>query len=537
MKNQSTTKGFAILSAAGIAVKIISLLYIPFLIGIIKEDGYGVYLASYQIFTFIYVITNAGIPVAISKLVSELIAVKNYKDAVKSFKIARFLLLILGMIMSTLMIVFATPFAKAVGSPRSALAIKALAPTILFTSVVSSYRGYFQGRGNMTPTAVSQVLEQIANTIFSLAFAAIFIKYGLEYGAAGGTIGTTVGAFTAGIFLIWFYGKNKTMKTMQISSKISGARHSNAYLIKKILSYGIPITLCVGLQNAGTIVDLANILGRLAVAGFNESASSVKYGILGKYNMLIGVPIAIISALSAAILPAISRAAILKDKSAVQSKINYAFRLCFLITIPCAVGLAVLSEPVFRLLFARYYEGYKLMQYGSLVIVLMSIVLIQTTILQSIGKLYLSTLYLVLGISGKVIANYFLVAIPSINISGAIYGNMICFIIPLLLSNELIKRSLKIRYNLFNQSLKPLIASAFMGLVVYVSYFNIAWLLKLSNKIYINNAVATIVSIIVGAYVYLYGLILTGGITEKDLSSMPSRLVKVIPRKMLKRIR
>ena len=537
MKKQSTSKGFAILSAAGIAVKILSILYIPFLISIIKEDGYGVYAASYQIFLFIYVLTNSGIPVAISKLVSELIAVNNYKDAVKSFKIARLLLFCLGTVMAILMMALATPFANAIHSPRSAMAIKALAPTILFTAVVSSYRGYFQGTGNMTPTAVSQVLEQIMNTIFSLVFAAILMKYGIQAGAAGGTIGTTVGAFAAGVLLIWYYEKNKKIKLPQIYNESSVPRHSNAYLIKKILSYGIPITLCVGLQNAGSIIDLSNVLGRLAVAGFNQSASSIAYGILSKYIILINVPIAIISALSAAILPAISGAAILKNKNEVQSKINYSFRLCFLISIPCAVGLAVLSEPVFKLLFERYYAGYKLMQFGSVVIVLMSIVLIQTTILQSIGKLYLSTFYLLIGISGKIIANYILVAIPSININGAIYGNMICFIIPLLLSNKLIKRSLKIKYNLFNHALKPLIASAFMGLAVYICYINVDRFLKFTNRISINNAFATIVSVVIGAYIYLFGLILTGGITIRDLDSMPSSLIKFIPKKMLKRIR
>lgn len=537
MKKQSTSKGFAILSAAGIAVKIISLLYLPFLINIIKDDGLAVYGVSYQIFVFMYVITNSGIPVAISKLVSELIAVKNYKDAVKSFKIARMLLLALGTIMAILMAVLATPIASFVGNPKSALAIRALAPTILLTSVVSAYRGYFQGRGNMTPTAVSQVIEQIFNTIFSLVFAGVLIKYGIEYGAAGGTIGTTIGAFIAGIFLIWFYEKSKKMKISQISNDSSVVRHSNSYLIKKILSYGIPITICIALQNAGTIVDLAIIFKRLAVAGFDTSGRAFKYAALIKYNTLINVPIAIISALSAAILPAISGAAILKNKSEVQNKINYAFRLCFLISIPCAFGMAVLSQPVFKLLFPKFLEGFKLMQYGSLVIVLMSIVLIQTTILQSIGKLYLSTFYLILGISGKIITNYILVAIPSININGAIYGSMICFILPLLLSNRLIKRSLKIKYNLFNQALKPFIASVFMGLVVYISYFDIYWLLKFTNRVYINNAMATFISIAIGAYVYLYGLILTGGITQSDLTSMPSRLVKLIPKIMLKRVR
>jgi len=237
LSKQSTTKGFAILSAASFMVKLLSLLYIPFLRKILGPEGYGVYASAYPIFVYVYILTNAGIPVAISKMVSELVAIGNYKDAVRTFKIARFLLLILGMIMSLLMLIFAAPLAKATESTTARLAIIALAPTILISAVLSAYRGYFQGRGNMTPTAVSQVLEQIANTIFSLVFAAFFIKYGIAAGAAGGTIGTSVGALVAVIYMIYSYEKNKVFRVPKGYSKLAIERFTTKKLIKKLLSY------------------------------------------------------------------------------------------------------------------------------------------------------------------------------------------------------------------------------------------------------------------------------------------------------------
>ena len=176
MKKQSTTKGFAILSAAGMFVKVLSLLYIGYLQRIITKGGYGYYSAAYQIYVFIYVLTNAGIPVAISKMISEFTAVKNYKDAVKSFKIARLLLLCLGMVMTLLLLLFAKPLTKLMDYEKSYLAVLALAPAILLTSIASAYRGYFQGRGNMTPTAISQVIEQVINIVFTLILAAFFMK-------------------------------------------------------------------------------------------------------------------------------------------------------------------------------------------------------------------------------------------------------------------------------------------------------------------------------------------------------------------------
>jgi len=536
MKEQSTTKGFAVLSAAGMIVKLISLLYVPFLIAIIGREGYGVYAATYQVFLFIYVITNSGIPVAISKLVSELTATKNHKDAVKCFKIARGLLLAMGTIMTIVMMAAAVPLANAT-SRRAALAIKVLSPTIIFTAVLSAYRGYFQGRGNMTPTAVSQVIEQIVNTVFSLIFAAILIRYGIEAGAAGGTVGTTLGAAVALLFLILFYEKNKNFKVEYDPDELPAVRYSNKYLFKKLLSYSIPLTLCVGLQNAGALIDASNVLKRLLHAGFNESAANIMYGRLGQYNVLINVPISIISALAAAVLPAIASAAALKDKKQIQSKIRYAYRLCFLISVPAAVGLATLSGPIYKLIYPGANEGYMLMAYGSVVVILMSAVQIQTTILQSIGKLYTATFYLILGISAKIAVNYILVAKPSINILGAIFGNIISFIIPLVLNNKLIKNKLKIKYNLLGYAIRPIIASAFMGLVVYIGYYDMIFLLHYISKGYAANLISTGVSILLGGYVYLYGLILTGGITNGDLKSMPSKIKRIIPKRMLDRIK
>lgn len=538
MKTQSTTKGFAILSVAGMLVKVLSLLYISFLLRIIGKEGYGIYSAAYQVYVFIYVLANSGIPVAISKQVSELTAVKNYKDAVRTFKMARSMLLVLGTVMTLLMMIFAKSLASATHYPKAYLAILYLSPTVLFTSVASAYRGYFQGRGNMKPTAVSQILEQIMNTVFTLIFAALLIKKGVEAGCAGGTIGTSLGAFISGLFLIIVYEKKKNSTLNYDIKNSEGKRIPGKILFKRILSYSIPITICVGLQYAGNLVDLANTKNRLIFAGFSDSNATILYGTLVKYQQLLNVPIAIISALSAAILPVIAGAVALKNKEDVKRGINYAFKTCFLVAIPSAVGLAVLNTPVFNLLFSKTYaDGAFLMRVGSIVLVFMSVVQIQTTILQSIGKLYATTLYLVLGIAAKIAINYVLIAKPSINIMGAIYGSIVCFIIPLVLNHIVIKKSLKIEFSLFKHGIKPLLASALMGIVVYLVWFDINFLLGYIIKGYACNAIATMIAIACGGYVYIFGLIVTGGIRKSDLSSLPPKMVKLIPRRLLERVR
>lgn len=539
LKQQSTTKGFAVLSAAGMMVKILSLLYIPFLLRIINDEGYGIYNAAYQVYVFVYVLTNSGIPVAISKLVSEFIAVKNFRDAVKSFKIARFMLLIIGLLMSLFMIIFAYPLAGVLHFPKSGLAILALSPSILFTSVASAYRGYFQGRGNMVPTAVSQVIEQIMNTIFTLVFAALLLKYGIPAACAGGTIGTTLGAFFSALYLIVFYENNKKVHVQRHNyNEESSVKHSSKQIARKIISYGIPITICVGMTYAGNLVDLMNTKTRLLAAGFTDTKATINYAYLVKYQQLLNVPIAIITALSMAILPAISGAAALKDKKSVVEKINYAFRLCFIVAIPSAVGLAVLSFPIFKFLYtAAYANGSRLLLYGSAVLVLVSVMQIQTTILQSVGKLYTATFYSVLGIVFKITANYFFIAIPSINILGAIFGSIIGFSIPVLLNHKVIKKQLRIKIKFLSQAVKPIISAAFMGLVAYIIHFDSMYLLKFLGDGYIVNSVATIAAVVAGAYTYMLGLILTGGITKKDIDTLPSRFTRLIPGFMVKRIR
>lgn len=535
MKEQSTTKGFVILSMASIVVKILSLLYIPFLRVIIGDEGVGIQGAAMQMYLFVYVITNAGVPVAISKLISELTAVKNYKDAVKSFKIARLLLLLLGTIMSIIMMLFAYPLSKFMGFNKSYLAVLALSPAILFTSISSAYRGYFQGRGNMTYTAISQVLEQIFNTIFALTFAYLFIKYGVEAGCAGATIGTSVGAFIAATYLTYSYEKNKKFKVPKGYAGIEIERYTSKQLLKKIISYGLPITLCVGMTYAGNLVDVMNTKSRLLAAGISDINANILYGYLTKYQQLLNVPISIISSLQVAILPAIAAAAAVNNKKLVREKINYAFKLCFMIAIPSAVGLAVLSEPIFKTL--KFGGGAYLMAYGSIVLVLMAIMQIQTTILQSLGKLYTATVFSVLGIIFKITANYFLISIPKINILGAVFGSIIGFIIPVVINHYMIKKTLHIKFSLVKHGVKPLIASTLMGLIVFVVFTGMNFIIGFIKTGYFSNAIATILAVIFGAFSYFYGLIITGGIREKDLDVLPQKLVEIIPSFMLEKVK
>ena len=531
MEKQSLTKGFAVMSAAGIIVKIMSFLYIPFLMAIIGDEGTGVYGVIYQVYVFIYVIANSGIPVAISKSISELTAMDNSKDALRAFKIARSYLIVLGLLLSLIMFITAKPVARMLNCEKAALGIAVLSPTLFITAVVSSYRGYFQGRGNMSPTAVSQVIEQFVNVFFTLLFAYLF-RETVESSCAGATVGTSVGALVAAIYLIYIFRKNREYKQRRNPNV---KRLSYGELAERIIKYSIPITICVAAQYAGNLIDLTNTMSRLNAAGYTETEASKLYGLLFKYQQLINAPVAIASALAATILPIISAAVAVKDEKQLKEKINYTFRLCFLISIPSSVGMAVLSKPMYTIL--GYGEGYKLMMYGSALLALMSVSQIQTSILQGAGKLYKATFYLLIGIVVKIIINYFLIAIRAINIMGAIIGSMAGFIVPIILNTIEIKKSLKVNVNLLKQISKPLVSSAFMGLAVWLVYKPLYFVLSFMGSNYIATAIATGISVLAGVVVFGYLMICVRGITKEDLNNMPAKFRAIIPKRVLALIR
>lgn len=533
-EEQSVAKGFAVLSAAGIIVKLLSLLYIPFLLSIIGEEGNGIYAAAYQVYVLIYAISNSGMPVALSKLVSELIAVGNYKDAVRSFKIARFLLLVIGVVMAAVMFFTAYPISRMMHYEKSYMAILALSPTLLFTSVASAYRGYFQGRGNMTPTAVSQIIEQVVNTIFTLVFAAAFLRFGVEAACAGGTVGTSLGALAAAVFLVWYHNNRGKMRIPSEYRFKKTERYSYSQLVKRIIAYSVPIALSIGLQYTGNLIDVSVTKARLLAAGFADETASEMYSFLYKYQQLLNAPIAVVASLGSTILPAVSAAVALRNKRLVKSRVDFAFRLCFMVTIPSAVGFSVLSGPIYRLL--RYGQGSYLMMYGSAAVILMAIVQIQTSILQGSGKFYPVTFNLVLGIIGKIVTNYILIGIPEININGAIIGSVVSYCIPIALNGMLIRKRLKIRTRLPGLALKPAAAAGVMGAGVYALYRIFAGALFFLKNAYLANALATLVSIATGALIYAAVLLALKGLSREELDMLPGRIAARLPESVLKYI-
>ena len=426
-----------------------------------------------------------------------------------------------------------------IGSERAYLGILFLSPTIFFTSILAGYRGLFQGISNMTPIALSQVLEQICNIFISIFCASMLVNNSLELGAAGGTVGTTVGAIIAIIFLCMTMRKQRILYNLNISVPYLNCElerresDSTKDIIFTFFKYGIPVILTSGIQYVGAVIDLALVKNRLMFAGFDYSTGDILYGLLGKYKTLIYVPLAIIAALSAAVIPSLVKSVVLKDRNNLFKKIRFALKTSLSISIPSCVGLALLSRPIYLILFStEYSSGYTLMLYGSSLVVFMSIVQIQTTILQGLNKFYSVFTSLFIGVLLKLLSNYFLVGIPSININGAIIGSIVGFLVPMIINGILIKKYIGFKGMGLINSIKPFISSIVMGIFIIIFYKFNSFLFMNNNSIIIKYLTFGLV-LIFGCIVYFVFIVVLRYFNKEDLEFIPSSIIRIIPKKIM----
>lgn len=536
MSKQSTTKGFAILSLAGILAKVLSVLYVPLLKRTIGLEGMGIYGKTYDVFTFIYALTNIGMQTAIAKYVSELTAMENHRDALRTFKIARTLLFIVGTLCTIALMASANFIANKTSNPSIYMGLIFLAPTISITSVLVCYRAYFQGRNEMKPVAISTVVEQIANVLLSLICAYILIGKSVELGSAGGTVGTSLGALIAVVYLIYIYNAFKVERKVRKEQSQGVRVISSKRIIITLIKYGFPITLSAGLQNFGALVDMFNVSNRLLFAGFSLSESNMLYGILNEYKTLLYVPMVIITALGTVILPAISSALVLKNKKEIKEKITFALKITFVISIPCAFGLAVLSDEVYTLFYGDS-KGYELMLLGSVVLIFMAVVQIQNVILQGISQFYFIISSMMVGIILKVGANYYFVGQRNINIQGAVIGGFLCFFMPMVMNHSRIKRKLKIRISLLNIAIKPIFASIYMTIILFICKIAAGTLMGVIGNNKMVGAITTVLMVAIGSFGYLHALIYLGGIRKREIEGFSPKLVRIMPGILTKHLR
>ncbi len=530
-KAANIAKQGAILAFAGIFARFIGFLYRIPLTAMLGDEGNGIYSSGYYIYTLFLIISSAGLPAAISKMVSERMAHGKYREAHSIFRIAILFAFVSGFLSMLILFFGAVPLEKFGNVEGSRYAIMTLAPTIFVVSIMSVFRGYFQGMKNTMPTAISQVTEQIVNGIFSVvmcyvllnaAFSTNLVGGSLAGGAAGGTIGTGLGALVGLITLWYIYNKQKREIFRNVRSDRSRPKDAS-YLLKELVSTSVPIILGAAVFSITNIIDMKMIMSRLLYSGaYTTIEATALYGQLtGKYLVLTSLPISISASLATASIPEIAEEIAHNNNYRANEKINYAVKLTMIVSIPAAIGLSVLANQILWCLFPTQREGGILLMVGGISVIFLSLTQIMGGMLQGMSKYYIPVFAAICGAIVKIVLNYYLVAIPAINVVGAVIGTIVCYMIASIIDCYYVQKTTNIKFDLGGIFGKPLFSAMLMGVCVFGTYQLFFRTLELIISPYFSNAIAMLISVVVGVMVYFVSLYKTNGLTVEEIESLP----------------
>ena len=533
IKEQSMGKGFVILSVSNILVRCMSLLFVPACIMLLGgESEYSIYYSANQVFSFVYVLTTAGLPVAISKIVTEMTSTNNRAQAKQAFRICRDIMLIIGLVFGFLMMIYSKQIAVLMNNEDCWMGVLFLGPTVFVCSLLSAYRGYLQGMKNMTPTAISQVVEQIVHVVVALILILVLRGKGIVWAVAGGSIGTLAGAVVALLIVYKYYlsYKNNEDSYLLSHNEIPKEKLPTKTLLLRILFYSLPITLNSGIQYGGNLIDTSVLKGRLMAGGFMEVDARSLHGMMGATRQILNVPNSLVSSLCISLLPVIAGLYAAKKLNEAKNKANYAFRLCYTLAVPISVAMCVFAEPMYTVLGLG--DGYRLLSYMSFSVLLMAIVHLQSSVMQSVNQLFTSMFFMAIGVATKLILNYFLIAIPSVNIYGAIIATYISYIIPLLLNHIFLIKKRNIKIKLLRLLIAPALSSGVMITGATLVYVLFDFLCDKVFGNYLTSLISLLFAATCGVVVYFVTLYKLHGIDEDDIALViPKRIRDTFKRK------
>lgn len=513
----SFLKGALILGAAGIIVKIIGAFFRIPLGNLIGEEGMGYYQAVYPVYTLFLTLATAGFPTALAKLVSEKNAIGDYKGANKIFKVSYTILFITGILAFCIFFFGAKYIVNDImKNPGAYYAMMAIAPALIFVPVMSSYRGYFQGRKEMSRIAVSQVSEQLFRVALGIGLAYYLMeKSGPELGAAGAIVGATIGAIASITYLIFIYLKDRKKRKKEIQMSQHFKDESVSRILNRILVVAIPITIGASVMPLVNMIDSVVVIRRLMAAGYTLKEANAMFGQLTGFAMaIINLPSVLTVAMSMSLVPSISESCATGNKVKARKDTKSAIKVTLLMVLPAAFGMASLAIPIMRLLYPSQPPIV-----GTLLLVLTPCViflgLMQTMngILQGMGKPMVPVIALSIGMIFKIVISYTLTAIPEINVFGSAFGTVSAYFIAVLIELIYIKRNIGVKFSTKEFVVRPLITVITMFLVVKLGYG------ALNGPL--GNSLATLIAIMLGAIVYVVVLISIGGINKNELLTMP----------------
>ena len=517
---KSFVKGAAILAAAGIVVKIIGALYRIPLTRVVGDLGMGYYQQAYPVYAAMLVIATAGLPTAISKLVSEKLAKNDYSGAHKTFRAAWLLLLVVGVGMSAAMALLARPISMLQLSQPVVYSLLALSPSLFFVSMISVYRGYFQGLQYMTPTAVSQIVEQIGKLAVGLVLAFwLYAETGrAELGAMGALLGVTISEAIALLYIMAVYRRRRK----DILSRLEGEPNKIAAgrlktMLSQLAAIAVPVTLGALISPIIQAIDTVIVSRTLQGIGYTAVEATSTFGILNGYvNPLINMPAVISLALAMSLVPSISQSKAEKNEEAVQQKASFGLKLALLVGLPCAAGFFLFARPIMTLLYDlsgdKLHMATGLFEMLAVGVLFLTVLQTMTGVLQGLGKPFLPVVSLCVGAGIKIVSSIILIGDPQINIYGAAVGTILCYAAAAVMDVAFVIRRAKMRLSPAGHIFKPVAATAVMAAAAYFIYGAIG------AK---SNTLGLAAAIFSGLVVYAVMLILIKGLTREELQTIP----------------
>jgi len=560
-KKQSFVEGAIVLSLSMIIVKLVGAIFKLPLTSILGGEGMGYFSSAYTIFNLFNSIAIAGLPVAISKIVAEKMSLHKYRDVKNILKVSTIFFSLLGIILTVIMFLTSKILAGALNNTGAIFSMLALSPSIFFICIMSIYKGYYQGLNQMTPTAISQVIEALFKMTCGLSFSylinekanAEYIVYGTVFGktmesnsvandyimqlsAAGAVFGVTVSCFCGLVYLLIRKRKINHIITKEMLKMPQETEHKSQVL-KRIMAIVIPVSMAAAVVNITSVIDLASILTRLTIGLSNDVDTVLSMyqghipGDLGidkipnfLYGSYSGMAVTIFNlvpsmtmAFGVSALPNITNVFISGNKIKIKKQVNSILKLSALFAIPAGIGIHFMAYPILNFLFESKVDEVFIasvpLKFLGIASIFVAISIPINSILQGIGRADIPVKLMIVGGILKLSINYVLVSIPSINIYGAPIGTIVCYLFIVISSLYLVLMITNVKVNLLDILVKPLIASLACGLVAKATY-NLLFS-------FLNTKYVLLPSIILGAIVYIYIILLLKTINEDDVRMIP----------------
>jgi stage V sporulation protein B len=527
MAKKTFLYGAIILTVSGIIAKILGAVFRIPLVNIIGADGMAYYNGAYPVYVLLLTVSIAGTPVAISRMVSEKIAVGDYYGAHRIFRVVLVAMIFVGAALFGILFFGAGPITGMINSLGDAVyAMRALAPALFFVSVLAVFRGYFQGMQNMRPSAIIQVVEQFFRVGFGLSLAVLFLGKGKEFAAAGATFGATAGSAAGLLIAILIYRSLRGQNTFSMRLRESRRKHlqeqKRLQSVKSILStfivIALPIMIGVAIMPIMNNIDLWIVTDRLAKSGMEPEAIRSLYGQLtGMAGPLINLPQVITQSIAISLVPTVVTAYKMRDQGFLQHNIVLSIRTTMIVALPCTVGLLALAEPIMKLLYMKQTAA-AISAAPTLAILAVGVVFLAsyqtlTGVLQGIEKQFIPVINFFIGAVFKAVITYFLTSMPSVNIKGAAIGTVCAYIIATVLNFRSVMKHTGARFEWGKTLVKPLISAAVMGIAAYGSYRLLI--------LFTGGGIATLAAIAAGVLCYVILLFATKAVTDEELAMLP----------------